>query len=75
MTPVGWYNTRLELLLHILLYDLDGVHYNGNVTIFENSKVSPGVTGFYDVTMGTLGTAEFDVQLTAAEFKAGLGCT
>ncbi|CAG5089689.1 Oidioi.mRNA.OKI2018_I69.PAR.g12308.t1.cds [Oikopleura dioica] len=48
------------------VYTVNGVT---TVTVYENKKVSPGVTGYYELDYGPLGKAEFDVTLDANGFK------
>ena len=56
-----------------IAYDDGGETLSGSITVYENKKVSPGVTGTYTLTMGHLGSVVLDVEDSKSTFQSKEG--
>ena len=50
----------------------DGADVAAEITVYENKKVSPGVTGTYTVGLGHLGSQTLDVELSDWQFRKAI---
>ena len=47
----------------------DGADVAVEITVYENKKLSPGVTGTYTLGLGHLGTTVLDVEIADWQFR------